>query len=252
MNFSSLYKQEWIKLQSTRSLIFLFACLAVNVGISLLTFGILHLPPDEGKLTEEMVVNMNPFGVLMAGFSGTLAMIASLFFIMQYGDEYKYGLIRKNIIDGMGRRDIFNGKMLFLFGSYLMWTLLFMVVFLICGAIKLKGDFGFLLNSIQPEQIVKYYLHVIFYGAFAFFLVSLTRSATVSIIIFLGMQVVEQLAKPALMYFELPKVVPYLPIELATTIRASDIIETGQLIAYLVYLGALIGTGQLAIYKRDL
>ncbi len=252
MNFISLFKQEWIKLQSTRSLIFLLVCILLNVGISLLTFGVMHIPPTEGKLTAEMMANMNPFGMLLVGFSGTLAMIASMFFIMQYGDEYKYGLIRKNIIDGMGRRDIFNGKMLFMFGSYLMWTLILILVFFSCGAIKLGGDFGMLVNSVQPEQIVKYYLHVIFYGAFAFFLVSLTRSATVSIIIFLGMQIVDQLAKPALAYFEMEKVIPYLPIELATTVRASDAIGNGQLAAYLIYLVVLIGVGQWAIYKRDL
>lgn len=252
MNFTSLLKQEWIKLQSTRSLIFLLVCLLLNVGISLLTFGILGIPPEIGSIPAEQMASLNPFAVLLSGFSGTLAMIASLFFIMQYGDEYKHGLIRKNIIDGMGRRDIFNGKMLFLFGSYLVWTLILIVVFLICGAVKLGGDFGIFMQSIQPEQIVKYYLHVIFYGAFAFFLVSLTRSSTISIIIFFAMQLIEQLAKPALSYFEMKKAIPYLPIELATNVRGSDIISNAEIIAYLAYLLVLIGIGQLAIYKRDL
>lgn len=252
MNFQSLFKQEWIKMTSLRSMIFAIISVLAIVGISFLTFGVLGIPPEGITMTSDQMDIMNPFGQMMSLFSGIFAIITSLFFILQYGDEYKYGLIRKNVIDGMDRRDIFNGKMLFLFLSYLAWTLIILVVFVICGAIKLGGDVGMLIGSIQPEQLLKYYLHVIFFGAFVFFLVSITRSGTISLIIFFGMYVAELLAKPALAYFEMKNVANYLPLEVATTVRAADYISTELLITYLIYLFLLILGGQLSIYKRDL
>lgn len=251
MTFGRLIKQEWIKLQSRRSLIFVIVCILLNAGFSFLSFAIVDLNKDV-KMTADMMATLNPFAILLGGFSGFLAVIASLFFIMQYGDEYKFGLIRKNIIDGMDRKDIFNGKMLFLFGSYFIWTILLILTFLICGAIKFGGDFGMLVSSIQPEQIVKYYLHVIMFGALSFFLVSVTRSSTSSILILFGIYIVDIIAKQVFPMLHWEKVTPYLPTELATTIRASDIISTPQQIAFLVYVFVLIVVGQLAIYKRDL
>ncbi len=252
MNFITLLKQEWIKIQSLRSLVFLLLCILVMIGMSTLSFAVLGLPPEVGELTAQQINNINPFGMLLSAFSGTFAMIASLYFMMQYGDEYKYGLIRKNVIDGMGRRDLFNGKMLFLFGSYLLWTVLVLKIFILVGVVRLNGNLNLLLGSIQMEQLVKYYLHIIFYGAFAFSLVSLFRSTTMPIIFFLGIHVVEQLLNPALQYFEMDYLIPYLPIELATTIRSADTISTGEIIAYLSYLVGFIGLGQWNMYKRDL
>ncbi len=254
MNFSSLIKQEWIKLRSMRSLIFLIICVLINVAFILVAFNSSGLPPEDGSaMTADLVSMKNPFGLIMRQFSASLGLVASMFFILQYGDEFKHGLIRKNVIDGMARRDIFNGKMVFLFGSYLMWTLLLVVLFLICGVIVFKGDFGLLVQSIQIEQLIKYYLHVIFYGAFAFFLVSVTRSASVSLIIFLVyIMVVENLIMLGCMYFGWMDAIAYLPVELAKTIRESDIISYPQLFGYMGYLVAFFGIGQLAIYKRDL
>ncbi|MES2630040.1 MAG: hypothetical protein V4616_13835 [Bacteroidota bacterium] len=254
MNFNALIKQEWIKLNSRRSLIFLIVALLINTGLVLLGFGILSLPPeDPSLLTSELMERMNPFGFIMSNFSSLLALIASMFFIMQYGDEYKFGLVRKNIIDGMSRRDIFNGKMVFIFGSYLLWTILFIIIFLICGAVKFGDKFGMLVSSMQFEQILKYYFHIIFYGALSFFLVSLTRSSMVSMIIFLGLtMILDQLLVFGFAYMEWSDAAPYLPITLASTIRSSENISNGELIGYLVYLVGFIGIGQWAIYKRDL
>ncbi len=254
MNFNSLVKQEWIKLRSTRSLVFLIIAVLINVAMIFFAFNDANLPPEEGtRLTAEMFNLADPFGRIMSQFSVTLGLIASMFYILQYGDEYKFGLVRKNIIDGMGRRDIFNGKMIFMFGSYLIWTTILIILFLICGAIKFKGDFGLLVGSIQPEQIIKYYLHVIFYGALAFFLVSITRSSSLSLIIFLVyVMILENLIMIGFVYFQWVDAMAFLPVKLASTIRESDQIATNELLAYLLYLVGFIGIGQFSIYKRDL
>ncbi len=251
MTFGKLIKQEWIKLQSTRSLIFLIVCLFINALIVWVSLKITDVDP-KAVVDEEMLATMNPFAILLGGFSGVLAVIASLFFIMQYGDEYKHGLIRKNVIDGMDRKDIFNGKMLFLFGSYFIWTVLLVLTFLIGGGIKFGGNFGIFLSSIQIEQLIKYYLHITLYGALAFCLVSLTRSSTTSIIILFGIYIVDIIAGQVLPLFDMKELVDYLPTQIATLVRSEDNLSVAQKLTFLTYLFVLIAVGQLSIYKRDL
>jgi len=112
---------------------------------------------------------------------------------------------------------------------------------------------GMLLSSMQPEQILKYYLHIIFYGALSFFLVSVTRSSSVSMIIFLAYTlIVEQLMVFGLQHYELNAVADVLPIQLAGKVRGSDTITNGELFVYLGYLAGFIGIGQWLVYKRDL
>lgn len=251
MNLSVLFKQEWIKLQSSRSLIFFIICLLMQLGMAFGTFVALSLPPPVGTPFPDLQL-VNPFSEFLSKYSQTLAFIASLFFIIQYGDEYKHGMIRKNIIDGMDRRDIFNGKMIFLFASYLAWTVIMVFVFFTAGIFQTGDHFGELLASMQPEQLVKYYLHVIFYGAFAFFLVSTSRSATISITVFFAILIADQLAQVALVLLKLEEAANYLPVNVATVMRMVDDLSNRDIVVYVAYLIAFFGIGQWMIYKRDL
>ncbi|HEX4888469.1 MAG TPA: hypothetical protein VFV37_10530 [Luteibaculaceae bacterium] len=256
MTLKNALRVEWIKIQNRRALIFIGIALLINVALSFSVFGILNIPPDSPSfftLNQEMMDSLNPLGFLLSQFSGSLALISSLFFIQQYGEEFKTGLIRKVIIDGHSRNQIFVGKMLFLFGTYLIWTLVLLLIFTAVGAYRLGSDFNLLLGSMQWEEVLKFYLHLILYGSFSFFIVTLTRSANFSTLFLLGLStIVENLGGLALSYFEMGYLVKYLPFTLAGLVRSVDELPLELVVTYMLYCLSFIGIGHWVLNKRDM
>lgn len=251
MPLSIIFALEWIKLRNLRALIFLIVFIIIATTLSFFLYGLGGLPPDNGVFLIPLK-EMNPFGGFLRTFSGNLAIISSLFFILQTGAEYKFGLIRKNIIDGMGRHDVFNGRLVFLFGSYTLWTILLVIVFLAVGLYRMPDAFGELVGSIQWTQVIKYLIYVFFYGVVSLFLVTITRSSTISILILLGVLFIEPFVILGLRHYEMTDIIPYLPFELAATVRTDDIVSTTKLIVFLGYFLTFLGLSQYINLKRDL
>jgi len=251
MNFKNLLALEWIKIQSRLCLIFLIIYLLISALFTIAVFTISGLPPIDGKYLIDLVT-LNPFGRLITIFVSNLALIASLFYIMQTAGEYKHGMIRKNVMDGMSRNDVFNGKMILMFLSYIGWTILLLIVFVLCGLIKLPGHSAEFINSIQFTQIIKFVIYIFFYGAFSLFLVTLTRSSTISILILLGLAFIEPVAITVLRYYNITGIIPYLPFELASYIRTDDFVPAEKIADFLAYVLFFLGTSHWMTIKRDL
>lgn len=250
MTFNQLFALEWVKLGSRRSLIYLIIYSLFAVGLSAIVFGII-LFSGEVPMGESGMKGINPFGTFLTGFGEPLAITAALFFIMQSADEYKYGMMRKNIIDGMDRDDAFYAKMFFLFFSFTGWLLIFLALFIITGLFMVP-DGGDFLASIDVNQVLKFLLYLFFYGTFAHFLVSLTRSSTISILILLAVIFIEPFVKLILDHYKYEGISKSLPFEVASRVGTADVVETSTLVAFLIYIVLFLGISHFLIHKRDL
>lgn len=152
----------------------------------------------------------------------------------------------------MSRNDVFNGKMIFLFGSYTAWTIIFLVVFMFAGSIRLSDHAGEFIASIKFTQVIKFLIYLFFYGSLSHFLVTATRSSTISILILLGVAFAEPISILALRYYELDTIATYLPFELASAVRTEDLVSNTKIAVFVGYLLTFLGLSQYINIKRDL
>src|SRR5690606_38380685 len=107
MNLKTILAIEAIKLNNKQFLFATLTYLLLTTLVAFAVFGTWNLPPAETKLNLD-IKTLNPFGRVMGMFAPHLALIPSLFYIMKVGSEYKHGTIRKNVMDGMSRNDVYN------------------------------------------------------------------------------------------------------------------------------------------------
>lgn len=253
MNFKTLIALEKIKIQNKQTLVSLVIFLFFTVLISVAIFGTWNLPPSGEKLHIQ-INTLNPFGRLVSMFAPHLALIPSLFYIMKVGAEYKHDTIRKNVIDGMNRNDIYYSQIIFLFGSYVFWMILFLIVFIFCGSIRLRENVAIteFICSIRPPQITKLLIYLFFYGSFSIFLITLTRSSSISIFILFATLFVESMLVMIFKKYGLDHIISFLPFETAVRVRIADSVSSREIFVFLTYMLSLLGMSQIAILKRDL
>ncbi len=253
MNLKTILAIETIKLNNKQFLFVVLTYLFLTTFISFAIFGSWSLPPAETKLHVDLKV-LNPFGRMMGMFAPHLALIPSLYYMLKVGNEYKYGTIRKNIMDGMSRNDVYIGQLIFLFTSYLFFILLFLIVFSLYGSYRLSGSFSLIefINSIQLPQVIKFTFYLFFYGSLSNILITSTRSSTISIFILLGLLFVESMLVMVLEKYKMDYITNFLPFESAISIRIGDVVPTRDIMVFLTYMLSFFEISRIIILKKDL
>lgn len=253
MNIKTLLVIEAVKLKNKRSLFVLLTYLFLTVFISFVIFGSWSLPPAETNLHID-INKLNPFGRMMGMFAPHLALIPSLYYMMKVGNEYKHGAIRKNVIDGMSRNDVYNSQLIFLFISYIFFIVLFLIVFSLYGSYRLQGSYSLteFIQSIQLAQVIKFTFYLIFYGALSHIIVTATRSSTISILILFGLLFVETMLVMVLRKNEMNDVTHFLPFESAIRVRVADVLKTRDIVVFLTYMLSFFGISHILLLKKDL
>lgn len=253
MNLKTILAVETIKLNNRQFPFVVLTYLSLTTFISFVIFGTWNLPPAETELHLDLKT-LNPFGRMMGMFAPHLALIPSLYYIMKIGNEYRHGTIRKNIMDGMSRNDVYNGQLIFLFASYLFFILFFLIIFSLYGSYRLRGSFGLIefINSIQLPQVIKFTFYLFFYGSLSNILITATRSSTISIFILLGLLFIESMLVMVLQRNNMAYITDYMPFESATRIRIADVVPTKDILIFLTYMLSFFGISHVLILKKDL
>jgi ABC-type transport system involved in multi-copper enzyme maturation permease subunit len=116
-----------------------------------------------------------------AGMADSIALIFTIFVIMNIGQEYSENTLRRSIIEGYTRGQFFLGKILLIIVSAVLLLVVEKLIFL-----SLAASYGYFKEGVDCLSVtgILYALtHTLMYGLFGFFLVFLTRNVAISIVI---------------------------------------------------------------------
>ena len=116
-----------------------------------------------------------------SGMANWIGFIFSIFVIMSIGQEYTENTLRRSIIEGYTRARFFTGKLLLVIVAAVLLLLIQKLIF-----VALAASMGYTKEAIgclTDSSVLYALIRTILYALLSFFLIFLTRSVAISIII---------------------------------------------------------------------
>jgi ABC-2 type transport system permease protein len=245
MELKTLLKIEYLKLLSPRARNIVLISLLMNaiLWIGLFTIVINDSPGNTGKPPLHSLFSNGAY-LLQAFFLGIIV-------LMNIGEEYRQGALRKSIIDGLSRIDYFTGKLGFLLMAVFSFTAIGLSEFFLLG----------LANGINPSEVatgafaseaLRFLIIMFLYSCFTFFLGFVTRGSSMSILIFLVYVLAEFVVNMLDTYVYRWGISGYLPLHLASSFADTIKVPPKDLLKMLMYLLLFLGSSYFILTKKDL
>lgn len=183
---------------------------------------------------------------------GIVYTIFSIFIMMNIGKEYSENTLRRSVIEGYTRDQFFAGKLLLLLFTAV-FVLLLQKIFLLASA-AVAGHYKESLDYINAQVMMEGFLKTMFYGVFGLFLVFITRSITISVVIYFVWETIET-GPLALLKFKYPDMdwVYYLPLSgLKNTLAGTEYIALQLLLIPVAYQLVMLLSSYFLLLKRDI
>ncbi|HZG00375.1 MAG TPA: ABC transporter permease [Chitinophagales bacterium] len=181
-----------------------------------------------------------------------VGLFVALFVIINIGKEYADGTLRKNIIDGYSRQQFFTGKLAIMFLAALGVFMLGKIA-LLCGGM-LIGRLNGITQLITGTVLVKSFLDILTTAVFTFFLVFVTRSIVLSIVLFFVWSILESvITQLARVLFDVENIGRFLPLgSIDTAISLGRLAGTETILAAVFYAAAMLAISYLLFLRRDI
>lgn len=173
---------ELYKLPRKSNYILLGLAILIHAGISYIMFSQLNNISGQSSFIDSggqsFSLSLNASGILL-----------SIFIIMNIGQEYKDGTLRKNIIDGFTRNDFYVGKISILLIAVIFVFLLSMFSTTI-AAIAMGKSIA-LQELFSANRLLPSFIKLAYTALFATFLIFTLRKTTISIVLYFLWQTIE-------------------------------------------------------------
>lgn len=246
MRLNKLFALEVLKINNPLNwgfiaIIFLASCIYSIIVINLMS---------DRKHIDLIIQSSDALRFFLENVSGSLTLLSSFFYMIHISRDYKYGLMRKNFIDGLSRNEIFNCRLLVLFGWYFICSVVIILAFICIYIFQLPRPAEFV-KSIQYLEAFKLFILMIFYGTLSQLLVTLSRSSGISIIVLIVLSFADSLISLRVKAEGSSTLASYLPISLAQKVQF-DTVTMSTVLVFATYCIAFLALSHFAICKRDL
>lgn len=186
-----LFEIELYKLwrnKSSRVLIILSFILPFTIALITsikIDLGFVRLDPAEyGIFNFPFIWHWNTY------FASTFKLFFALVAIAMIANEYNYGTMKQNLIDGMSKREMILSKFYVIVGYSFISMIGVMLMSLIIGSIYSVYD-EFSIIILDLEYLLAYFVKLIAFFSFCLFITSLVRKSVFSIGIMIILSAVE-------------------------------------------------------------
>ena len=244
MNLKSILGIEFIKLRKPANYILL--------GLLLLLFVLIAVVGLKMSISVEPPSNETTFNQVGSFGLSISKLLVTLFIIINIAGEYTDRSLRKSVIDGQLREDFYKGKFILL-----LLVSLFVFVLNVLNLLFESGLSGHLNETFAlftPAFLIDSFLRIVFAGIWGFFLVFITQSVAISLVIYFVWGVVESLLImiPQLTGSNI-NLSKYLPIAgLEHAFAANSVIPVYSLILPMVYIFLMLFGSYFLLIKRDI
>ena len=234
---------EFLKLKRRGNFILLALMLLVYIGGSAIEI----YQFEKGQNIISFVKTMNSMAESLIGF------FLVIFIIMNIGNEYSEGTLRKNIIDGYTRSQFFTGKLLLLLvitiGAYILGKFTLLI-----GGVVLN-NFQNVLALFTPSFLINSFIKLLYSGIFALCLIYLTRNTTISIVIYFIWGTIENIVI-LLGHFKKnmdPGLERFMPLtSIGNVLTTTELITISSIIISVVYVFVMLFLPYYFLLKRDI
>lgn len=245
MSIKQILSIEAVKLKRPANFILLGLLLLIYLGM---TFGAFYkfsieISGEDSKGLFEYIISIE---------SRFTAFFTAIFIIMNIGKEYSDGTLRKNMIDGFTRDNFYKGKLLMLL-LVIIIIYIFGKLVLITGGL-IVGELKECLEFLTLPVIINSFLRIVTTGFFAFFLIFLTRSITISIVVYFVWSIIETLAVEFFKFvFDIKGLDKFLPqSSIQGVISTGSIIDTSAVVIACFYIFLMLFIPYYLLLKRDI
>lgn len=194
----------------------------------------------------------------------TFSIFLGFIMVISISNEFSYGTIKQNIIDGMGRKEFLWSKLSFIISISAIVSLIAMLIGLIMGFLwSPVKSFTFVIKNI--EFIGAYFLHLVGFQLFCFVLALLIKRGGLTIaLLFFYVYVIEPIITSIIRYhYKLPWLADLFPVRAIGNIIRQPfskyiLQETQTYISFhdfavlACYIGLLYFTAHRLLTKKDL
>ncbi len=147
-------------------------------------------------------------------FYSIFSILLAFIIIISVSNEYRYGTVRQNIIDGLSRKQFLASKVLFILGSSAFVTLLILVIGLGMGFAFSEVTSVYFVTK-NMHFLVAYFFELVGYQLLALFASLLIKRSGLTIVIMLFYTfIIEPLLRALISFkFELPWLADLLPVK---------------------------------------
>ena len=237
MNVRTLFTVEAIKLRSPK----VRAILLINVAFNFVLLSSSQVFTINGEDASGLNSNF---------FYGTSSIFLVILFFQLWSDEFRYGIFRRTICDGVQRQDYFIARLFQICLVVLLFTVIQVAEFILMKAYH--GE----LNTVSPVSLsleaLRFFVVQLFNGALALMISVLMNGSSLAILTYLaiigtsGLLVLYDKFTKALSGFS-----DYLPTRIIS-LYADAKIETYQTPVIAFYIMAFLLIPMLKLYRQDI
>ena len=185
-----------------------------------------------------------------------LNLLMAIFLCINIGKEYSENTLRRGIIEGYTRHQFFNGKLILVFVSVLLVSVLYWLQLGIAGLVS--GKWEAIKAYFTIPELVNSFVGFLSTGVFAFFLVFITRSVAIGIVLYFVWPIAEALTKVAEQLMSQLKnqeihIYRYLPLgSMYMVLHSPDPVTIPQVSVAVFYVLLMLLIPYLLFLKRDI
>ena len=200
----------------------------------------------------------------MTWFYQFFTLFVGFIIVISIANEYSYGTIKQNIIDGMSRTEFWLSKLVFIFSLSVIYSLAVLIIGLIVGLLwSPVTDFNFIVENIQ--FLPAYFLHLFAFQLFCMTITLLIKRSGIAIAaLTFYVYVVEPIITSIISFkYEFPEISALFPVNAMTNMIRSpypkyalqevqtyvSIYDTAIVLAY---IGLFLWVSYWILGKRDL
>ena len=242
MNLLSI---ELIKTKRLGNYIMLGIVLLISILLSAFYFHILSKHHVTGAANS--LFGLDAFQNTIVSF------VFVVFVIMNIGKEYTDKTLRRAIIDGYNRDLFFTGKIIITLTFTVILFVLLKLVLVSCALIT--GQASLLTDYLTFPILVNQFLSLLTNGIIGFFLVFLTQSVAISIIIYFVWITLENILAsmlPQVWDGWQPDYINYFPLKVIQKMFSPAVADTQVIVMAMIYLTIMLVLPYFLFLKRDI
>ena len=217
-----LFLIEYFKLKNTRYfwvllILFLIFLLAVPIGSKLLLDYLISIGEDFSglgfRLDELPLFDFVDIWQNLTWIYKSFSILLGFVAVISISNEFSYGTIKQNVIDGLSRQEFLQSKVIFIVVLSAIVSLAVFLIGLIMGLMwSPVKEIPFIFHSI--EFVGAYFLHLVGFQLFCFVVALLIKRSglTIALLIFYVF-IIERIAAAIVEYhYKLPAVADFFPV----------------------------------------
>lgn len=255
MKLSNILHIEILKLNSRRNYFLISIFILINFLLIAALFT-LSLTLSSDHLNDTKIGEIQGLQNFYNHFISTISFLPNIFIaliiMVNVGNEFNNGILRKNIIDGYSKHEYFLSKMCFIFYIAFIIFIIYHLTFLLFGKLLRAYSFTELFSVISIAGMIKLCIIFFSYSSIALLIVTLLKGMGSSIISLLSYIFIEKL----LVFFDNSMInigySDYLPLNVLNKVTYLYQLSTLTIIQILIYLFIIILSSYVILLKKDI